>query len=124
MPVLEGEQVVGVRGVLTDIATQRQIREQREQAIAADERQRLARELHDSVSQTLYSIAAIAEALPGVWQRQPDVGRQGVRDLGQLAGGALAEMRSLLLELRPAAIVESGRYRPEQDLPNVLFQIK
>ena len=108
VPVLEEDQVVGVRGVLTDITAQRQMREQREQAAAAAERQRLARDLHDSVSQTLYSIAAIAEALPGVWERQPDVGRQGLRDLRRLASGALAEMRSLLLELRPAAIVEES----------------
>ncbi|MFC2015501.1 two-component regulator propeller domain-containing protein [Chloroflexota bacterium] len=104
VPVLEGDQVVGVRGVLTDVTAQRQMRGQREQAAADAERQRLARDLHDAVSQTLYSMAAIAEALPGVWERQPEMGRQGVRDLGRLASGALAEMRSLLLELRPAAI--------------------
>jgi PAS domain S-box-containing protein len=105
-PIFEGDQVVGVRGVLTDITAHRQMREQREQAAAAAERQRLARDLHDAVSQTLYSMAAIAEALPGVWERQPELGRQGLRDLGRLASGALAEMRTLLLELRPAAIVE------------------
>jgi PAS domain S-box-containing protein len=104
--IFEGDGVVGVRGVLADVTAQRQVREQREQAAAAAERQRLARDLHDAVSQTLYSIAAIAEALPGVWERQPQVGRQGLRDLGRLATGALAEMRTLLLELRPAAIVE------------------
>jgi signal transduction histidine kinase len=106
VPVLEQDQVVGVRGVLTDVTAQRQMRGQREQAAADAERQRLARDLHDAVSQTLYSMAAIAEALPGVWERQPEMGRQGVRDLGRLASGALAEMRSLLLELRPAAIEE------------------
>lgn len=106
--VLEGDQVVGVRGVLTDVTAQRHLQEQREQAVAAAERQRLARELHDAVSQTLYSMAAIAEALPRVWERQPDVGWQGLRDLGRLASGALAEMRTLLLELRPAAIAEES----------------
>jgi PAS domain S-box-containing protein len=105
-PIFAGDHVVGVRGVLTDITAQRQMREEREQAAVAAERQRLARDLHDAVSQTLYSMAAIAEALPGVWERQPDVGRQGLRDLGRLASGALAEMRTLLLELRPAAIAE------------------
>jgi PAS domain S-box-containing protein len=105
-PIFEGDHVVGVRGVLTDVTAQRQMREEREQAAAVAERQRLARDLHDSVTQTLYSMAAIAEALPGVWQRQPEEGRRGVRDLGRLASGALAEMRTLLLELRPAAIVE------------------
>ncbi|MGD9406089.1 MAG: PAS domain S-box protein, partial [Anaerolineae bacterium] len=107
-PVLEADQVVGLRGVLMDVTAQRQIQEQREEAAVAAERQRLARDLHDSVTQTLYSIAAIAEALPGVWKRRPEVGHQGLRDLGRLASGALAEMRTLLLELRPAAIVEES----------------
>jgi PAS domain S-box-containing protein len=115
-PIFEGDHVVGVRGVLTDVTAQRQVRERREQAAAAAERQRLARDLHDAVSQTLYSIAAIAEALPGVWKRQPEVGRQGLRDLGRLATGALAEMRTLLLELRPAAMVE-------EPLDNLLRQL-
>jgi PAS domain S-box-containing protein len=105
-PVLEGDQIVAVRGVLTDVTAQREIRGQREREAAAAERQRLARDLHDSVTQTLYSIAAIADALPGVSKRQPELGRQGLIDLGRLASGALAEMRALLLELRPEAIVK------------------
>jgi len=104
MPVFDEKQVVGVRGVLTDITERKQLEEQREQAAAAAERERLARELHDVVSQTLYSIAAIAEALPSVWERDIEVGRQGLNDLGRMAGSALAEMRTLLLELRPATI--------------------
>ncbi|MEJ2521195.1 MAG: response regulator, partial [Desulfuromonadales bacterium] len=105
-PILAGDQVVGLRGVFTDVTAQREMRGQREREAAAAERQRLARDLHDSVTQTLYSIAAIAEALPGVSERQPELGRQGLHDLARLAGGALAEMRALLLELRPDAIVE------------------
>jgi len=106
MPVVEGDQIMAVRGVLTDVTAQREMRAQREQAAASAERQRLARDLHDSVTQTLYSMAAIAEALPGVSERHPELGRQGLHDLARMAGGALAEMRTLLLELRPDAIVE------------------
>jgi len=105
-PVLEGDQIVAVRGVLTDVTAQREILGQREREAAATERQRLARDLHDSVTQTLFSIAAIAEALPGVSEQQPELGRQGLMDLSRLASGALAEMRALLLELRPEAIVK------------------
>jgi signal transduction histidine kinase len=97
---------VGLRGVFTDMTAQREIRQQREREAVVSERQRLARDLHDSVSQTLYSIAAIAEALPRLSERQPEVERQGLQDLRRLASGALAEMRTLLLELRPVAIVE------------------
>jgi len=106
VPVFDGDQVVGVRGVLYDISERKLLQEQREQAVAAAEREKLARDLHDVVSQTLYSIAAIAEALPGVWERDQEMGRQGLRDLGRMAGSALAEMRTLLLELRPSTIME------------------
>jgi two-component system nitrate/nitrite sensor histidine kinase NarX len=76
---------------------------QRSRAAAADEeRQRLARELHDAVTQTLFAASLIAEALPDAWEHSPEVGRQGLHELNQLTHGALAEMRTLLLELHPA----------------------
>ena len=65
------------------------------------ERNRLARDLHDSVSQTLSTVATIAESLPRVWARNPERAQQGLEELTQLTQGALAEMRNLLLELRP-----------------------
>lgn len=70
----------------------------------ADERSRIAADLHDSVTQTLFSTSAIAEALPDVWDRHPQEARQGLLQLRQLTKGALAEMRTLLVELRPTAI--------------------
>jgi signal transduction histidine kinase len=70
----------------------------------ADERNRIARELHDSVTQTLFSTAAIADALPEVWRRSPKDAMRGLDDLKLMAKGALAEMRSLLLELHPATL--------------------
>ncbi len=43
----------------------------------ADERTRIASDLHDSVTQTLFSTAAIADALPEVWDRHPEEARRG-----------------------------------------------
>jgi signal transduction histidine kinase len=77
-----------------------------EQAVAT-ERNRLARELHDAVSQTLFSGSLIAEALPDIWATAPQEVGAYLDDLQQLNRGALAEMRTLLLELRPAALVDS-----------------
>ncbi len=71
---------------------------------AADERQRLARELHDAVTQSIYSATLIAEALPAVWEREPDEGLRNLATLRRLVNGALAEMRTLLFELRPGAL--------------------
>ncbi|NKQ37001.1 MAG: PAS domain S-box protein [Chloroflexi bacterium] len=80
--------------------------EQAEQAAAAAERSRLARDLHDAVSQTLFSASLIAEVLPRLWEKNPDEGRRRLEELRELTRGALAEMRALLLELRPLALTE------------------
>lgn len=71
---------------------------------AAHERERLARDLHDAVSQSLFAATLIAEALPRLWDRSPATAREQLILLHQLSRGALAEMRTLLLELRPAAL--------------------
>lgn len=78
-----------------------------EMAVAA-ERNRLARDLHDAVTQTLFSASLIAEVLPRLWERNPDDGRGRLEELRQLTRGALAEMRTLLFELRPATLVEAA----------------
>ncbi|MGQ9683598.1 MAG: cache domain-containing protein [Anaerolineae bacterium] len=78
-----------------------------EQAAAATERNRLARDLHDAVSQTLFSATLIAEVLPRLWERNPQEGQRRLAELRQLTRGALAEMRTLLLELRPSALTEA-----------------
>ncbi|MGD8903781.1 MAG: GAF domain-containing sensor histidine kinase [Anaerolineae bacterium] len=82
------------------------LREQVEQAAAAAERERLARDLHDAVTQTLFSASVIAEALPRIWAANPQEAENGIEELRRLTRGALAEMRTLLLELRPAALTE------------------
>jgi PAS domain S-box-containing protein len=81
---------------------------QAQQVAALEERQRLARDLHDAVTQTLFSASMIADVLPRLWERRPDQGRQRLDELRQLTRGALAEMRTLLLELRPNALVEAS----------------
>jgi PAS domain S-box-containing protein len=83
------------------------LREQAEQLAAMRERERLARDLHDAVSQTLFSVSLIAGALPAIWERDAQEGRQRLKDLNRMTRGALAEMRGLLLELRPTALVDA-----------------
>jgi PAS domain S-box-containing protein len=72
-----------------------------------NERTRLARDLHDAVTQTLFSASLIAEVLPELWESNIEVAQQSTEELRQLTRGALAEMRTLLLELRPAALTQS-----------------
>jgi len=83
-----------------------QLYDQARDLAALEERQRLARELHDAVTQTLFSASLIAEALPDAWRQSPEKALRGVEELRRLTRGALAEMRTLLLELRPAALAE------------------
>ncbi len=84
-----------------------QLRAQVEQAAAASERRRLAHDLHDSVTQVLFSVSLTAEVLPALWQRDRAEGERALEELRQLTRGALAEMRMLLLELRPSALQEA-----------------
>jgi len=83
-----------------------QLHRQTQTAAALEERNRLAQELHDAINQTLFSAALIAEALPDIWAEDPRHGEEVLGELRLLTQGALAEMRTLLLELRPAALTE------------------
>ncbi len=85
-----------------------QLYEQSQEVAVVQERSRLARDLHDAVTQTLFSASLIAETLPDLWEADQDEGRQLLKELRLLSRGALAEMRSLLLELRPAALAEAS----------------
>jgi PAS domain S-box-containing protein len=78
------------------------------QALAAlQERQRLARNLHDAINQSLFSAGLIAEVLPRLWEQDPDEGRRSLEDLRRLMRGAQADMRLLLAELRPSALTDA-----------------
>ncbi|HEX6386686.1 MAG TPA: PAS domain S-box protein [Anaerolineae bacterium] len=83
-----------------------QLYRQAQELATLQERQRLARELHDAVSQTLWSTTLIADVLPALWEQDPIKGREKLKRLNQLTRSALAEMRTLLLELRPASLLE------------------
>src|SRR5262249_49327244 len=84
----------------------------RELERATEERQRIARDLHDSVSQSLFSMtlhARTAErALDGAGQEPDGLVARELRHVGQLSRTALAEMRALIFELRPSGLAEEG----------------
>ncbi len=86
-----------------------------QEAVVA-ERTRLARDLHDAVTQTLFSATLIADVLPQLWEINIAEGQKRLAELHQLTRGALAEMRTLLVELRPNALLEVP-------LPSLLRQL-
>ena len=85
---------------------------ERKQRLVSAERGRIARELHDSVSQALFSLNLQARALQLAIQRDGHEPTRpvtdGVANILELTSGALAEMRSLIFELRPGALAEEG----------------
>ena len=80
------------------------LKEKAQDIAVVAERNRLARELHDAVTQTLFSTSLIADVLPKIWQKNPESARERLDELKQLTRGALGEMRTLLMELRPSAL--------------------
>jgi PAS domain S-box-containing protein len=79
---------------------------QARQSAAAEERNRIADELHDAVSQTLWSAGLIVDVLPELQSLDTANARNNLDTLRQLIRGALTEMRTLLLEMRPSALAE------------------
>jgi PAS domain S-box-containing protein len=82
--------------------------DQAQRAAVLDERQRLARELHDSVSQALYGIALGASTARTLLKRDPSAAAEPLDYILTLAEGALAEMRALIFELRPEFLEKEG----------------
>lgn len=91
------DQLQAAHARLTDYAAQA------DELAAANERTRLARELHDSVSQTLFSINLHAQAARVLNERDPARVAEQLDLLQELTGGALARMRALISQLRPPA---------------------
>lgn len=121
VPIMHGAEVLGVLNVESEhpfddsdaqsleivaeylgaaIMTAR-LQAQARQAAVMSERQRLARELHDNVTQLLSSINLIAQSLSSAWQRNPEEGQRRTGRLQELVGLSLVEMRALLRELGP-----------------------
>jgi signal transduction histidine kinase len=73
-----------------------------------EERQRLARDLHDSVTQLIFSLTLIAQSVGPAYRRDPVEGERRIGRMLELSTQSLAEMRALLAELRPAGPVPNG----------------
>ena len=81
------------------------------------ERQRLARELHDSVSQALYGIALGARTARALLDRDPAAAVEPIEYVAALANAGMAEMRALIFELRPESLEEKGLVMALTDTP-------
>jgi signal transduction histidine kinase len=94
--------------------------EQAHQVAALEERQKLARELHDSVSQALYGIVLGARTARTLLDRDPAQAAQPLDYILSLSEAGLAEMRALIFELRPESLQTEGLVAALGKLVNAL----
>lgn len=78
------------------------------EAAAQEERNRLARDLHDSIKQQLFSINVGVATVQERWDRDPEGARTALADVQRSAKEAMVEMQALLHQLRPEALTSTG----------------
>ncbi len=102
----------GAHGSVRDISERERLegdlRSQAVELAASQERAHLARELHDSVTQALFSMGLTLRTLELLLDTDPGAARGKVEELRELQKDALAEMRTLIFELRPTSLQSDG----------------
>lgn len=93
-----------------------ELTEQVKQAAVVDERQRLARELHDAVSQQLFAISMTMAALKRTILQNPEKAGKQLILVEEMAAAAQSEMRALLLHLRPTHLEGKALKQGMEDL--------
>jgi signal transduction histidine kinase len=105
----EDEELIGLLAAHAAIAiANARLHEQARELSIADERNRLALDLHDAVSQKLFGLVLSAEAAGTLLERDPAAARDQVKKLQGQAQEALEELRSLVFELRPPDLEKDG----------------
>jgi signal transduction histidine kinase len=105
----EDEELLGMLAQHAAIAlTNARLYERSRELTIAEERSRLAHELHDAVSQKLFSLRLTARAATALVDRDPARAKEELRQVAALAAEAADELRAAVVELRPAALDEDG----------------
>ena len=105
-------QFAGAQGTVRDLRERERLetdlRRQAGELAARDERAHLARELHDSVTQALFSMTLITRTIELLLTKDPVAAKERLETLRDLQRDALAEMRALIFELRPGGLEVDG----------------
>lgn len=144
IPIVHGDEVLGVLNVEGDrtfdeldrasleivaehlgvAIVNARLYERSTQVALLEERQRLARDLHDSVTQILASMSLIAQSLSEAWYYNPAEGERRAARLSELAQLAFGELRGLLRELSPSAAPRKGVFPAiKQQLPATMQRL-
>jgi len=89
-----------------DISLHKHAKETLREVATFDERQRIARDLHDSVTQSIFSASLMAESALKQWVINPKKAKGLIEQVHQLTSASLSELRVLLLELRPQSMTQ------------------
>ena len=104
--------LIGGHGAGRDLSDrdrlERDLRRQAAELAASTERAHLARELHDSVTQALFAMSLTTRSIELLLPRDREAALEKFEELRQLQREALAEMRSLIFELRPGSLERDG----------------
>ncbi|CAL9410523.1 GAF domain-containing sensor histidine kinase [Streptomyces sp. enrichment culture] len=105
----DDEELLGILSQHAAIAlTNARLYERSRELTIAEERSRLAHELHDAVSQKLFSLRLTAQAATALVDRDPARAKGELHQVATLAAEAADELRAAVVELRPAALEEDG----------------
>jgi PAS domain S-box-containing protein len=108
----ENGRFIGAHGAARDVSDrdrlERHLRRQAGELASSEERAHLARELHDSVTQALFSMTLVSRSVELLLDRDPALARTQLAQLRDLQREALVEMRALIFELRPGNIEQDG----------------
>ncbi|MCL6674858.1 MULTISPECIES: GAF domain-containing sensor histidine kinase [Streptomyces] len=105
----EDEELLAILAQHAAIAlTNARLYERSRELTIAEERSRLAHELHDAVSQKLFSLRLTAQAAAALVDRDPSRAKGELQQVAALAAEATDELRAAVVELRPAALDEDG----------------
>ncbi|MGW6357558.1 GAF domain-containing sensor histidine kinase [Streptomyces sp. NPDC055092] len=106
---MEDEELLTILAQHAAIAlTNARLYERSRELTIAEERSRLAHELHDAVSQKLFSLRLTAQAAAALVDRDPSRAKGELQHVAVLAAEAAEELRAAVVELRPAALDEDG----------------
>nr|WP_240971441.1 GAF domain-containing sensor histidine kinase [Microbispora sp. CL1-1] len=88
-----------------------------------EERTRMARELHDAVSQKLFSLRLTARAAAALARTDPERAAEAIERVERMAGEALTELRAMIVELRPAELDRHGLVESVRKLAALLDRL-